>query len=46
MTVCKKNILTKQKDAAAFSIQMGFLNDADDKQQSVAFVTSTDSNVV
>jgi putative ABC transport system permease protein len=39
------NILTKQKDAVAFSIQMGFLNDLDDKQQSVAFVTSTDSKL-
>jgi putative ABC transport system permease protein len=39
------NILNKQKDAVAFSIQMGFLNDLDDKQQSVAFVTSTDSKL-
>lgn len=36
-------ILNKQKDASAFSIQMGFLNDDDAKQHSVAFVTSTDS---
>jgi putative ABC transport system permease protein len=38
-------ILTKQKDAVAFSIQMGFLNDSDDKQHSVAFVTSTNSKL-
>ncbi|MFU1794687.1 ABC transporter permease [Paenibacillus azoreducens] len=36
--------VTKEyKDAAAFSIQMGFVNDAGDKQHTVAFVTSTDS---
>ncbi|CAM3062067.1 FtsX-like permease family protein [Filibacter tadaridae] len=34
-----------QKDAAALSIQMGFVNDADDKQHSIAFVTSTDSKL-
>ncbi len=39
----QKDIFNKQKDAVAFSIQMGFLNDKDDKQHSVAFVTSTDS---
>jgi putative ABC transport system permease protein len=39
------NILNKQKDTVAFSIQMGFLNDLDGKQQSVAFVTSTDSKL-
>lgn len=38
-------ILNKQKDAAAFSIQMGFLNDEAGKQQSVSFVTSTDSKL-
>ncbi|WML42784.1 ABC transporter permease [Neobacillus sp. PS3-40] len=38
------NMLQKQKDAAAFSIQMGFLNDRDGKQRGVAFVTSTNSN--
>lgn len=37
-------LLNKEKDAVAFSIQMGFLNDKADKQQSVAFVPSTDSN--
>lgn len=36
-------ILGKQKKAVGFSIQMGFLNDRDGKQQSVAMVTSTDS---
>ncbi|CAM5217542.1 Putative hemin transport system permease protein HrtB OS=Lysinibacillus sphaericus OX=1421 GN=LYSIN_03391 PE=3 SV=1 [Lysinibacillus sphaericus] len=30
-------ILSKQKDAVAFSIQMGFINDKAGKQQSVAF---------
>ncbi|MEK5392694.1 ABC transporter permease [Margalitia sp. FSL K6-0131] len=39
------HILQNQKDAAAFSIQMGFLNDRDGKQRSVAFVTSTDSKL-
>ncbi|MFD1849770.1 ABC transporter permease [Oceanobacillus bengalensis] len=38
-------VLTKQKDAIAFSIQMGFLNDRTDKQHSVAFVTSTDTKL-
>ncbi|MBS4198323.1 ABC transporter permease [Bacillus sp. FJAT-49732] len=38
-------VLNKHIDAAAFSIQMGFLNDRADKQQSVAFVTSTDSSL-
>lgn len=41
----QKDILNKEKDAVAFSIQMGFVNDEDDKQQSVAFVTSTDSKL-
>lgn len=36
-------MLKEHKDAAAFSIQMGFVNDAEDKQHTVAFVTSTDS---
>lgn len=38
-------IFNKQKDAMAFSIQMGFLNDKTDKQHSVAFVTSTNSKL-
>ena len=41
----QKEILNKEKDAVAFSIQMGFLNIKEDKQQSVAFVTSTDSKL-
>jgi len=36
-------LLQANKNAAALSIQMGFVNDAADKQHSVAFVTSTDS---
>ena len=39
----QQQVLESQKDAAAFSIQMGFLNDAADKQHGVAFVTSTES---
>jgi putative ABC transport system permease protein len=38
-------VLRNNKDATALSIQMGFVNDANDKQQSVAFVTSTDSDL-
>lgn len=38
-------ILSKYKDAAALSIQMGFLNDENDKQRSVAFVGSTESTL-
>ncbi|MFC6040392.1 ABC transporter permease [Paenisporosarcina macmurdoensis] len=38
-------VLNEQEQAAALSIQMGFLNDAEDKQRSVAFVTSTDSEL-
>lgn len=39
----QKQILLDNPDAMAFSVQMGFFNDADDKQHSVAFVTSTES---
>lgn len=39
----QQKLLNEQKDAAALSIQMGFLNDNHGKQQSVAFVTSTDT---
>jgi putative ABC transport system permease protein len=39
----QEKILNKHKEAAALSIQMGFLNDETDKQRSVAFVTSTES---
>lgn len=38
-------VLKEQEGAAALSIQMGFLNDEADKQRSVAFVTSTDSEL-
>lgn len=38
-------ILGKHNDAAALSIQMGFLNDETDKQRSVAFVASKGSNL-
>lgn len=41
----QSKILNEHKDAAALSIQMGFVNDTDDKQHSVAFVTSTDSKL-
>ncbi len=40
------NILSKQKDAVALSIQMGFVNDSNDKQHCLAFVTSTDSKLI
>jgi putative ABC transport system permease protein len=39
------HLLNKHKEAVAFSIQMGFLNDKHDKQQSVAFVASTKSQL-
>ncbi|EGQ26260.1 ABC transporter permease [Mammaliicoccus sciuri] len=41
----QKKTLADNPDATAFSIQMGFVNDAEDKQHSVAFVTSTDSDL-
>ena len=41
----QEEVLNKEKEAVAFSIQMGFLNDEANKQQSVAFVTSTDSKL-
>ncbi|MCM3570272.1 ABC transporter permease [Neobacillus mesonae] len=41
----QESILTKHPHASAFSIQMGFLNDFNGKQRSVAFVTSTDSKL-
>ncbi|CEG29420.1 ABC transporter permease [Bacillus sp. B-jedd] len=41
----REKVLSTYKDAAAFSIQMGFVNDSDEKQHSVAFVTSTDSKL-
>ncbi|MGY0693744.1 ABC transporter permease [Virgibacillus sp. FSP13] len=41
----QNRLLEEKNGAAAFSIQMGFVNDTDDKQHSVAFVTSTDSEL-
>ncbi|WP_341300410.1 ABC transporter permease [Lysinibacillus sp. FSL H8-0500] len=41
----QQEIIRKEKEAVAFSMQMGFLNDQDDKQQSVAFVTSRESTL-
>lgn len=38
-------LLNKHNEAVAFSIQMGFLTDEDENQQSVAFVTSTPSDL-
>lgn len=38
-------LLADYEGATALSIQMGFVNDAGDKQHSVAFVTSTDSEL-
>ncbi|QBP40199.1 ABC transporter permease [Paenisporosarcina antarctica] len=39
------NILGNYKESVALSIQMGFLNDRNGKQQSVAFVTTTESHL-
>lgn len=39
------DLLNQPKEAVALSIQMGFLNDMEDKQRSVAFVTSTQSHL-
>ncbi|MEH7253832.1 ABC transporter permease, partial [Neobacillus niacini] len=41
----QEELLKKHQDAVAFSIQMGFLNDSDEKQRSVAFVPSTNSKL-
>ncbi|AXI00806.1 ABC transporter permease [Sporosarcina sp. PTS2304] len=41
----QKQILIDNPDATAFSIQMGFVNDAEDKQHSIAFVASTESDL-
>lgn len=38
-------IMNDHQNAVALSIQMGFLIDQEDKQQSVAFVTATDSKL-
>ncbi len=44
-TSVQDTVLSEKEDAAALSIQMGFLNDEKDKQRSVAFVTSTESKL-
>ncbi|MCM3586952.1 ABC transporter permease [Mesobacillus maritimus] len=41
--VIQTELLNEHPDAVAFSMQMGFLHDEAEKQQSVAFVTATDS---
>ncbi|WP_043931936.1 ABC transporter permease [Bacillus sp. EB01] len=41
----QKEVMEMEKDAAALSIQMGFLNDHADNQYSVAFVASTNSEM-
>ncbi|MDV6378678.1 ABC transporter permease [Sporosarcina sp. GW1-11] len=41
----QKQILIDNPDATAFSVQMGFVNDSEDKQHSIAFGTSTDSQL-
>lgn len=39
-------VLDDYKDAAAMSVQMGFLDDSNDKQLSLAFVTSTNDDIL
>lgn len=41
----EEKLLNEQENASIFSIQMGFMNDASDKQHSVAFVTSTGTDL-
>lgn len=41
----EKKLLNEREDASVFSIQMGFMNDGNEKQHSVAFVTSTGSDL-
>lgn len=41
----QQDVLEKHTDAVAMSIQMGFVNDIEDKQHSVAFVTTTQSHI-
>ncbi|MDN5710537.1 MAG: ABC transporter permease, partial [Planococcus sp. (in: firmicutes)] len=41
----QEKVLNEHENAAALSIQMGFLNDEEDKQRSVAFVASTGSEL-
>lgn len=40
-----ETLTDEHKDATALSIQMGFVNDLEDKQHSVAFVTATNSGL-
>ncbi|MGX9134901.1 ABC transporter permease [Rummeliibacillus sp. JY-2-4R] len=44
-TGMQDKLINDYKDATALSIQMGFLNDRNGKQQSVVFVTSTESDL-
>jgi putative ABC transport system permease protein len=44
-TGVQDHLINKHKDAVAFSIQMGFLNDNHAKQRSVALVASTESQL-
>lgn len=41
----EEKLTQEHKDATAMSIQMGFVNNSEDKQFSVAFVTATDSGL-
>ncbi|UFU00275.1 ABC transporter permease [Radiobacillus kanasensis] len=41
----QSQLVNKQKDAVALSIQMGFVKEKNGGQQNVAFVTSTDSSL-
>ncbi len=41
----QEKLINDYQGATALSIQMGFLNDQNDKQQSVVFVTSTESEI-
>ncbi|GKV56468.1 ABC transporter permease [Sporosarcina sp. NCCP-2222] len=44
-TGLQEEIVKEHPQATAFSVQMGFVNDVEDKQHSVAFLTSTESDV-
>ena len=41
----EEKMLADREDAVALSIQMGFVHDENDDQQSVAFITSTESDL-
>ncbi|SOC06164.1 putative ABC transport system permease protein [Ureibacillus xyleni] len=41
----QESLITKQSDTIALAIQMGFVHDPHNKQQSVAFVAATDSPI-